>query len=130
MVIDTSAIISVLHVEPHYRRILDALEKSAQRHMSAVSVYETRIVLLHRSQPILRQEFEWLLRRLEITIAEFDGDQAFLAARAYDRYGKGMGHPAQLNMGDCAAYALAKSLDLPLLYIGNDFSNTDVKSAL
>ncbi len=56
--------------------------------------------------------------------------QAFHAARAYRRYGKGMGHPAQLNMGDCAAYALAKSLDLPLLYVRKDFSKTDVKSAL
>jgi ribonuclease VapC len=56
--------------------------------------------------------------------------QAAIAFDAYQRFGKGSGHPAQLNLGDCAAYALARSLNLPLLFKGNDFVHTDVVSVL
>ena len=63
-------------------------------------------------------------------IRAFDVEQAGLAFAAYRRYGKGSGHRARLNLGDCAAYALARSLDLPLLFRGDDFGHTDIRSAL
>ena len=65
-----------------------------------------------------------------VVVEPFDDDQAGIAFAAYRSYGKGSGHKAQLNLGDCAAYALATSLDLPLLFKGNDFTHTDVRSAL
>jgi ribonuclease VapC len=63
-------------------------------------------------------------------VLAFDANQATMAFDAYLRFGRGSGHPAQLNLGDCAAYALAQSLNLPLLFKGNDFIHTDVNSAL
>ncbi len=130
MVIDSSAVIAALRNEVQAELIRACLNTASERYMSAVSVYETRIVLLHRADSETLDAFEYFLREGRITISPFDEAQAFHAARAYRQYGKGMGHSAQLNMGDCAAYALAKSLDMPLLYIGNDFARTDVTPAL
>jgi ribonuclease VapC len=74
-------------------------------------------------------EVNALLDALKVNIAAFDHQQATLALAAFARYGKGR-HPAALNFGDCCAYALAKSMNLPLLYKGNDFAQTDIASAL
>lgn len=71
-----------------------------------------------------------LIARSQITITPFTESLAELAAQAFLKFGKGCGHPAQLNFGDCMAYALAKSLDAPLLYKGDDFAKTDIRSAL
>ena len=76
------------------------------------------------------REFEVFLENLDVRILAFDTNQATIAFDAYRRFGKGSGHPAQLNLGDCAAYALARSLNLPLLFKGNDFIHTDVQPAL
>ena len=65
-----------------------------------------------------------------LRVIDVDGNQIVIAREAHLRYGKGLGHPAQLNFGDCFSYALAKSLDVPLLYKGDDFAKTDIKSAL
>lgn len=75
-------------------------------------------------------DLDGFLRRTAPEIHAFNETQASLAFAAYRRYGKGSGHPARLNLGDCAAYALATSLDLPLLFKGEDFSRTDVRQAL
>ena len=103
--------------------------------MSAANVYETRVVLsgLHLGRPRFPPDsvprfIEWLHAK-EVQIIPFDADQAALAHRAYLRFGKGF-HPAALNLVDCAAYALATSRGEPLLFKGDDFSRTDVTSAL
>jgi ribonuclease VapC len=68
------------------------------------------------------------LREIAAEIVPFDEHQARLAYEAFRRFGKGQGHKAQLNLGDCAVYALAKSLEEPLLFVGNDFSRTDIEA--
>ena len=74
--------------------------------------------------------FDELIRDLEISIEPVTADQATIAREAYRRFGKGTGHPARLNFGDCFAYALAKDFDEPLLFIGQDFIHTDVRRVL
>jgi ribonuclease VapC len=84
------------------------------------------IKTLRQFDPV-RKTRNQLLEEIGAIVMPFDEQQAHLANEASRRYGKGQGHPAQLNMGDCAVYALAKLLDEPLLFVGNDFSQTDIK---
>ena len=80
--------------------------------------------------PVVRRRVHELLAELPVTIVPFDAEHAALAANAYERYGRGCGHPAQLNFGDTFAYALASVRGLPLLYKGEDFVHTNIGSAL
>jgi len=130
MVIDTSAIIASLTAEPDapiYRAALKAADDCA---MSAFNSFETRIVLMRAYDAGLVRDFDALLARLAVRVVPFDADQVVLAQDAYRRFGKGTGHPAQLNLGDCVAYALARQLGQALLFKGGDFSKTDIASAL
>lgn len=100
--------------------------------MSAATLLEASIVL-NGTRFAMRDGDEWLdalIAREDIRIEPVTEIQARVARAAFREYGKGMGHPAGLNFGDCFAYALAKSLDIPLLYKGDDFSKTDIVSAL
>jgi len=126
-VIDTSAILAWLKEEPQRSRILAALEVHSARRVSTVSLLEAQIVVRAREHPVLLEKLERFLDEIEVQVVPFDETQARLAADAFQRYGKGQGHPAQLNMGDCAVYALAKSVNEPLLFVGNDFAQTDVE---
>jgi ribonuclease VapC len=130
IVIDTSALVAYLRSEPKGPLVLDAIEQAAVRHMSAFNVFEARVVFGLRFGAHALGGLELLLSRTQMVVVPFDADQALLAYRTYQKLGKGTGHPAQLNMGDCAAYALATSMDLPLLYVGEDFAKTDITSAL
>jgi ribonuclease VapC len=127
MVIDTSAILAWLKDEPDRDRIVAGLEAHPVRRMSSVSLLEAQIVVRSREHPALLRKLDRFLEEIEVIIVPFDERQARMAADAFQRYGKGQGHPAQLNMGDCAAYALAKTTNEPLLFIGNDFSQTDIE---
>ncbi len=127
MVIDTSAILAWLKEEPERSRIVAALEAHSTRRVSAVSLLETQIVVRGREHPALLEKLERFLEEIDAIVTPFDETQARLAAEAFQRYGKGQGHPAQLNMGDCAVYALAKSMNEPLLFVGSDFAQTDVE---
>jgi ribonuclease VapC len=127
MVIDTSAILAWLKDEPDRDRIVAGLEAHPVRRMSSVSLLEAQIVVRSREHPALLGKLDQFLEEIEVIIVPFDERQARMAADAFQRYGKGQGHPAQLNMGDCAAYALAKTTNEPLLFIGNDFSQTDIE---
>jgi ribonuclease VapC len=91
---------------------------------------ETQIVLLSRIGPVAVTTFRELIEATPIVIVPFDETLATAAFEAYQRYGKGRGHPAQLNIVDCAAYPLARLRGLPLLFKGNDFTRTDAISAL
>jgi ribonuclease VapC len=130
MVVDTSAIVAALVGEPEADRLRDRLKRAEECRISALTLLETRIVLLRRFDAAVTAEFENLVRRRPLQVAAFDDDQAALATDAYRRFGKGGGHPAQLNLADCAAYALARSLGMPLLYKGEDFARTDIEPAL
>lgn len=91
--------------------------------------YETRLVSFHRKGKGLLEDYETLLPNGDLSVVVFDCMQSSLAFEAYRRFGKGH-HPAALNFADCAAYALAKSLDAPLLFKAGDFAKTDVRRAL
>ena len=103
--------------------------------MSALNVYETRLVLTGGPRGVSRfaaevlEEFQTWLALLPIEVVPFDLEQAVLAHRAYLLFGKGI-NPASLNLVDCAAYALAKLRGEPLLFKGDDFARTDIRSAL
>jgi ribonuclease VapC len=127
MVIDTSAILAWLKDEPARDRIVAGLEAHPVRRMSSVSLLEAQIVVRGREHPALLDKLDRFLQEIAVIVVPFDESQSRLAADAFQRYGKGQGHPAQLNMGDCAVYALAKTTNEPLLFIGNDFSQTDIE---
>lgn len=127
MVIDTSAILAWLKDEPARDRIVAGLEAHPVRRMSSVSLREAQIVVRGREHPTLLSKLDRFLEEINVIVVPFDERQARVAADAFQRYGKGQGHPAQLNMGDCAVYALAKTTNEPLLFVGNDFSQTDIE---
>lgn len=126
MVIDTSAVLAWLKREPERERIVAALEAHTVCRISAVSLLEAHIVVRGREHPTMLGKLQRFLEEIGAIVMPFDERQVRLADVAFQRYGKGQGHPAQLNLGDCAAYALAKSLDEPLLFVGNDFAQTDI----
>ncbi|NBB53311.1 PIN domain-containing protein [Rhizobium sp. CRIBSB] len=128
IVIDSSAVVAILLNEPEAGRYVEAIG-TGECCMSAVSVYETEIVMIGRHGPAVSKQVRALLARANVRIVPFDEEQSSAATAAYVRFGKGH-HPARLNMGDCAAYALARSLDAPLLYKGDDFARTDVAAAV
>ncbi len=128
--IDSSALIAILTLEPDGRLLLRALSYTRGRIISAMTLLETSIVMLRRSNGgDFWEPLDSLVSEAQIEIVPFDAEQARLAREAYLTYGKGR-HPAALNFGDCAAYALAKSKGVPLLYKGADFAKTDIASAL
>jgi ribonuclease VapC len=130
MVIDTSAIIASLTDEPDaplYRAALKGADACA---MSAFNSFETRIVLMRAYDVSLIRDFDALLTKLAVRVVPFDTDQVILAQDAYRQFGKGTGHPAQLNLGDCAAYALARQLGQSLLFKGGDFAKTGIAAVL
>ncbi|TMJ30842.1 MAG: type II toxin-antitoxin system VapC family toxin [Alphaproteobacteria bacterium] len=128
IVVDSSAIIAILLRESDAAVFLGALVSTTDSWISAVTNYESRTVAYSRGREPLLQEYETLFATAGLKIAAFDERQSMLAFDAFRRWGKGI-HPAGLNFGDCAAYALAKSLDAPLLFKGADFARTDVRVA-
>lgn len=130
MILDASAIVAILRSEAGAQRLVDAMLAAPAVALSSVTMLEARMVMLGRSGPAAIAELDALLRDIEAEEVPFDARQSHLAFEAFRRYGKGSGHPARLNLGDCAAYALATSRDAPLLFKGDDFRATDVKDAL
>jgi ribonuclease VapC len=129
-VVDTSAIIAVLRAEPDASRYADALQSFETLSMSAGTLIEVGTVVLHKRGIARLAELFELIEFTQIAIAPVSEQNARAAIDAYSRFGKCTRHPAQLNFGDCFSYALAKELDQPLLYKGDDFAKTDVRSAL
>ena len=128
--IDSSALIAILSLEPDAQNLLSIIARARAGIMSAVSLQESSIVLAARTQEAgIWQPFDAFLSEARIEIVPFDEGQACIARMAFLKYGKGR-HPAALNFGDCAAYALAKSRNLPLLFKGDDFQKTDIVSAV
>lgn len=127
MVIDTSAVLAWLKREPERERIVAALEAHPTCRISAVSLLEAHIVVRAREHPTMVGKLQRFLEEIGAVVMPFDERQARLADVAFQRYGKGQGHPAQLNFGDCAVYALARLLGEPLLFVGNDFAQTDIQ---
>lgn len=129
MVIDTSALVAILFDEPDAARYEESIVADPVRLLSAASAFEAAIVVEASLGPAGGRELDLLLHRAAVEIVPFDNEQLEEARRAYRRYGKGH-HPAGLNLGDCFAYALARVSGEALLFKGNDFSATDLTSAL
>ncbi len=129
MVIDSSALIAVAMLEPDGPALAAAMASAPRRRISAGTWLEACIVIDRRKQPGVSARFEALVKRLKTEIVPVSVEQAALAITAHQRFGRG-NHPAKLNYGDCFAYALAKVTGEPLLFKGNDFSQTDITPAL
>lgn len=125
MVIDTSALLAVLLQQPDAPRVAQAIEAGSLRLLSAANLLEASIVIESRKGEAGGRELDLLMYRSGIEVVAVDQDQAETARVAWRRFGKGR-HPAALNYGDCFAYALARTRCLPLLFRGNDFSQTDI----
>jgi ribonuclease VapC len=125
MIVDTSAILAILFGEAEGAAFLRALTVPERKFMSAFTRLETSIVVESRKGSMGTHALAELMATSGIDTVPFDIGQAELAFDAWRRYGKGR-HPAGLNLGDCAAYALARFTGEPLLYKGEDFPKTDV----
>lgn len=126
MVIDTSALLAIALDEQSSVPLLNRIEAAQRLLMSSVSVLEAGIIVRSRQGQSAVTILYQLIEDLDIEIVPFENTQAKLAVAAFGRYGKGMGHRAQLNFGDCAVYALASSWGESVLAIGNDFAATDL----
>jgi ribonuclease VapC len=130
IVVDTSAVVAILTNEPEAQQFKELIVDDDDPLISAATMVEASIVLrTFRGLRVNDEELDHFVAEA-LRIVDVDSVQVEIARHAHLRYGKGMGHPAQLNFGDCFSYALAKSLDAPLLYKGGDFTKTDIKSAL
>jgi len=129
MVIDTSVLIAILFGEPEALPFTRSIADASRKLMGALNALETGIVVEARKGEPGGRELDLLMHRAQIEIVAMNADQAELARAAWRKYGKG-NHPAGLNIGDCCAYALAKYSGEPLLFKGNDFSQTDIQVAI
>jgi len=130
VIVDTSAVIAILREEDDAAVYAQAIATAGARRLSAASYLECGIVLDSQRDPIISRGLDELIQEAEFVVEPVTERQARLARQAYADFGKGSGHRAKLNFGDCFAYALAKATGEPLLFKGRDFSHTDVRAAL
>jgi ribonuclease VapC len=130
VIVDTSAIIAILTEEDDAAAYARAIAGADVRRLSAAGYLECGIVLDSQRDPIISRGLDELIQEAEFVIEPVSERQARLARQAYADFGKGSGHPAGLNFGDCLSYALALDLREPLLWKGDDFGHTGVRSAL
>ena len=133
IVVDASAIVAILSREPECDRLIAALERSGAAATSPVGVYEAALGLRrkrHCSVAEAEADVMEFLALAGVAVEPIEARAAHGALEAFARYGKGTQHPAQLNLGDCFAYAQAKSSGAALLFKGDDFSKTDIEAAV
>ncbi len=130
MIVDSSAIVAILHNESDSQAYADAMNGVARLRISAVTLFEASIVVDRTRNPILSRLLDTFVRDADLVVEPVTEAQVKIARDAYRDFGRGSGHPAGLNFGDCFAYALAKAMGEPLLFKGDDFSKTDIESAL
>jgi ribonuclease VapC len=129
MILDTSALVAVLFREPEAALFAGLIHDADRCLMSAASYLELSIVMERQTRPDAERQRDMFFRRAGIVIEPFTVEQAHIARQAFHDFGKGR-HPAGLNFGDCFSYALAKFTGEPLLFKGEDFSKTDLASAV
>jgi ribonuclease VapC len=131
IVVDSSAVVAILENEPDADLFATALFQADRLLISAVNVHETGAVMrIRRGMVGTDRVWRFLAEENDFEIVPFDETQAREALSAFNRYGKGIDPRARLNLADCAAYALAKTVNMPLLFKGTDFTNTDLRSVL
>jgi len=129
VIVDTSALIAIVHQEADAPLFAAAIEAAPVRRISAGTYLEVSVVVDRARDPVVSRRLDELLAEGEFAIEPVTASQARIARAAYRDFGKGSGHPAGLNFGDCFAYALARESGEPLLFKGADFTHTDVESA-
>ena len=132
IVVDTSAILAIFLCEPEAHGFAEAIAGDEAPLVSVASLFEASIVLRAKKEISVDQADDWLDRFVAaagLGIEPVTADHGRLARAAHRLYGKGTGHPARLNYGDCFTYALAKGYDVPLLFKGDDFCHTDLRMA-
>lgn len=129
MILDTSAVIAILRGEPERQQFSDLVEQDANPRMSAASYVEAGVVMDAARNPLVSRQLDEFVRIARVTVEPVTVEQGKIAREAYRDFGRGSGHPARLNFGDCFAYALAKASGEPLLFKGADFSRTDIDRA-
>jgi len=127
VIIDTSVLVALILREPEAVPFALAMAAAPARRLSAASYVELAAVIDGRRDPVLSNALKASLRASDIEVLPFTVEQARIARVAYQQFGRGSGHPARLNMGDCFAYALARDLGEPLLFKGSDFALTDIE---
>lgn len=130
MIVDTSALLAILRAEREASSCAEAIEHASVRRISAANLLEVAIVIDAARDPIASRRLDDLLRVADLTVESVTCQQARVGRDAYRDFGKGSGHPARLNFGDCFAYALAKVMGEPLLFKGDDFGHTDITPAI
>jgi ribonuclease VapC len=129
MIVDSSAMVAVIKHEEDWRLLSETMVSANELRMSAASYLETAIVLDSRRDPVRSAGLDNLIEELDMVIEPVTAAQAKIARQAYRDYGKGSGHPAGLNFGDCFSYALARDKREPMLWKGDDFGHTDLRPA-
>jgi len=129
MVLDTSALVAILLSEPEAARMVRAIAAAPTRLVGVPTLVETSAVMVARKGSAGEIALDALLRRLGVATVEMGEDAGRMARLAYARFGKGVGSPGVLNLGDCLAYGVAMAAREPLLFKGDDFAATDVEAA-
>ncbi len=132
MFVDASAIVAILTGEPEADAFSNVLEKARAPITSPIAIFEATMGICrkhHSSVAEAQADVLEFLTTAGVQCVSITGRESEAALDAMDRYGKGRGHPAQLNLGDCFSYAVAKGYRTPLLFKGDDFGKTDIKTA-
>lgn len=130
MIVDSSALVAILKKEPDWRVFAEALDSADHSEISAVTYVEFAVVVERLKDPVLICEADDLIERFDLQIEPVTLEQARIARQAYRDYGKGSGHAANLNFGDCFSYALAREKREPILFKGDDFVHTNLRPAV
>lgn len=129
MSVDTSALVAIVRDEAEAQRCLRRILDVSDRRISAANLLEAFLVIDGMRDRELSEDLDATVEDLQLVVVPVTRQQIVIGREAYRRFGKGSGHPARLNYGDCFAYALARFRDEPLLFIGNDFGHTDINAA-
>jgi len=130
VIVDSSALIAILTDEPDALELSQILDGHEIVRMSAASYLETSIVLDKHKDAVLSAKLDGLIESAKMVIEPVTADQARIARQAYHDYGRGSGHRANLNFGDCFSYALAREKREPILFKDDDFIHTDLRPAI
>ena len=130
MIVDTSALVAILREETDAKIYAASLQAAGQIRISAGTLLETAVVVDANRSPLLSRRLDELVSQIPLAVEPVTEEQARIARQAYRDYGRGSGHPARLNFGDCFAYALARTTGEPLLFKGDAFRHTDITPAL
>ena len=130
MIVDASALLAIVLSEPERDRFLEIADSAGNLTMSVINFVEAGIKVDRDADPRRAATFDKIVAELGIGIAPVTVEQGRVARHAHKAFGRGSGHPARLNLGDCFAYALARTRREPLLFKGNDFARTDIEATV